>query len=74
MSVKKRFIAGATCPECGKIDTVYIIKGSAQQSRHCVDCGFGENKDFGDEGSDPTPDPVSEWEPVRLSVDPRPKS
>ena len=58
----KRFIAGAICPECHREDTLYVLKAGDQVSRHCVKCGFSENR------PDTEPRPLAgQWSPVRLS-------
>ena len=40
MTLKKRFIAGAVCPQCKQMDTTIIDKNNAQ--RKCVECNFEE--------------------------------
>lgn len=40
--MRKRFIAGATCPQCGQVDKLYIIAGAAGDERHCSACDFSE--------------------------------
>ncbi len=37
---QRRFIAGAVCPRCGKMDK--IVVDSSSQTRECIDCGFSE--------------------------------
>ncbi len=39
-SSHRRFIAGAVCPRCGKMDTTVV--DSATDQRECVACGFSE--------------------------------
>ncbi len=58
---KKRFIAGARCPECSREDTIYTLKFEETMTRHCVECDFSEDL------NDPAPTPqVGEWTPVKL--------
>ncbi len=38
----KRFIAGAHCPSCGKIDTLRWWQENNHDLFDCVDCGFSE--------------------------------
>lgn len=64
MTAKKRFIAGATCPACHRVDTIFTLRDEDQQSRHCVKCDFSEQ--FSEE---PAQNVVSQWQPVRLSKD-----
>lgn len=37
---KRRFIAGAVCPECGELDKI-VVEADGDQ-RLCVSCGFSE--------------------------------
>ncbi len=37
---KKRFIAGATCPQCSTLDTVALTIENAVETIICVECGF----------------------------------
>ena len=62
MVQKKRFIAGATCPGCGKTDTIFVLRDEENQSRHCVQCDFSEQ--LTDEVKQNV---VSQWQPVRLT-------
>ncbi|WP_440054781.1 YheV family putative zinc ribbon protein [Pseudoalteromonas sp. T1lg65] len=39
MKVKKRFIAGATCPECQKLDVMKLYKENGVEKVECVACG-----------------------------------
>ena len=39
---KRRFIAGAVCPRCGKMDKIIVDMES--QTRECIDCGFSEDR------------------------------
>ena len=36
---KKRFIAGAVCPACGKMDTMMLYMEHGVEKVTCVDCG-----------------------------------
>ena len=44
MSVKRRFIAGAKCPRCGKTDTVRSCASEAREWMECVSCGYEEER------------------------------
>lgn len=37
--IKKRFIAGATCPECKAQDTMQLFKENNVEKVECVQCG-----------------------------------
>ena len=37
--MKKRFIAGATCPKCHAQDTMMLTKENEVEKVTCVDCG-----------------------------------
>lgn len=45
--IKRRFIAGAICPNCRAEDRLrvdyYRVGGEEVQERHCVACGFSDN-------------------------------
>ncbi|WP_421165298.1 YheV family putative zinc ribbon protein, partial [Aeromonas dhakensis] len=36
---KKRFIAGAVCPACGKMDTMMLYMEHGVEKVTCVECG-----------------------------------
>ena len=38
--IRRRFVAGAVCPRCGKMDKIVVDLDSDQ--RECVACGFNE--------------------------------
>ena len=40
---KKRFIAGAKCPQCQGHDTLYVYEQYSVQVVACVDCSYKEN-------------------------------
>ncbi|MGJ3255753.1 MAG: YheV family putative metal-binding protein [Alcanivorax sp.] len=43
--MKRQFIAGATCPECGQMDKIQrVIDGDAQWME-CVSCGATKDLD-----------------------------
>ena len=39
MKTKKRFIAGATCPNCEAQDTIMLFKEHNVEKIECVECG-----------------------------------
>ncbi|GAB2578287.1 MULTISPECIES: YheV family putative zinc ribbon protein [Nitrincola] len=43
MSQIKRFIAGAVCPRCGKMDCVRMYRDEEREHRECIECGFADS-------------------------------
>lgn len=41
-SSKRRFMAGAVCPRCSKMDTIVVYNLDTKDFRECVECGFKE--------------------------------
>ena len=41
-SKRKRFIAGAVCPQCNLADKIYLLGEDAESVRCCNHCGFEE--------------------------------
>ncbi|HEY9035858.1 MAG TPA: YheV family putative zinc ribbon protein [Pseudomonadales bacterium] len=39
----RRFIAGAKCPDCGQLDTLFMASNEAGKRRECVRCGFADS-------------------------------
>lgn len=37
---RKRFIAGAVCPQCQAKDTLFVLVTQKQQQIACVECDF----------------------------------
>lgn len=44
--MKKRFIAGATCPNCGELDKLVMYKENGEDYRECVSCNFKDKMRF----------------------------
>ncbi|NVJ59183.1 MAG: YheV family putative metal-binding protein [Gammaproteobacteria bacterium] len=40
--MKKRFIAGAQCPECNEVDSLMLGESKGTKYFECVECGFIE--------------------------------
>ncbi len=40
--IKKRFVAGAICPACSKMDKIVTYDDENESYRECVSCGFVE--------------------------------
>ncbi len=64
MTSRKRFIAGAICPQCGVEDLIYVVQTAAGQSRHCNQCDFKQNLD--DLPVVSTEKAVGDWQPIKL--------
>ncbi len=43
--MKRQFIAGATCPECGQMDKIQRVIDGDQQWMECVACGARKDLD-----------------------------
>lgn len=43
---KRRFIAGAVCPQCKLADKIVVLSKEGVDVRQCVSCGFEEQKNF----------------------------
>lgn len=41
----KRFIAGAVCPACSKMDTIRMFQVDDVPHRECVACGYADTLD-----------------------------
>jgi len=39
---RRRFIAGATCPKCGELDTIMLYFENNVEKLKCVSCGYAE--------------------------------
>ena len=46
MQKGKRFIAGAVCPKCAAMDTLFVYDQDQDVYRECVSCGFKEKQQF----------------------------
>jgi uncharacterized metal-binding protein (TIGR02443 family) len=70
---QRRFIAGATCPSCKAVDTIYVQRDDAgDRSRHCSRCEFSElltgidSRDAGSAAEGAIVDP-NHWQPLNLN-------
>ena len=41
---RKRFIAGANCPQCNELDTVALTLENGVETLICVSCGFSQTQ------------------------------
>lgn len=41
-STKRRFMAGAVCPRCSKMDSIVVFNLDGKDFRECVSCDFKE--------------------------------
>ncbi|GAA6151447.1 YheV family putative zinc ribbon protein [Pseudoteredinibacter isoporae] len=44
--MSKRFIAGAVCPKCSKMDKIVMYKEDGHDWRACVSCGYQDKMNF----------------------------
>ena len=44
-NMKKRFIAGASCPKCHQKDVIILSQENNKETISCIECGFQEKKD-----------------------------
>lgn len=42
--IKKRFIAGATCPKCKAVDTIMLFFENNVEKLQCVKCDYHESQ------------------------------
>lgn len=42
--LKRRFIAGATCPQCKAQDTIMLYFENNVEKLECVECGYSESQ------------------------------
>ncbi len=54
LTKRYRFIAGAVCPNCRELDRIVIKEREGLSFRHCVSCGFSEEKPINVEGPSPS--------------------
>ena len=43
---RRKFIAGAVCPECGVMDRIVVEAAGSDTIRRCVACGFSDSRNF----------------------------
>tara|TARA_Y100000034_G_scaffold9836_1_gene10429 strand:- start:406 stop:612 length:207 start_codon:yes stop_codon:yes gene_type:complete len=41
-NVRRRFVAGATCPQCKALDTISLYFENNVEKLECVACGYNE--------------------------------
>ncbi|MFT5707131.1 MAG: putative metal-binding protein (TIGR02443 family) [Oceanospirillaceae bacterium] len=63
MSVIKRFVAGAVCPRCAKMDTIRVYRNEIREYRECVKCEYKDGQNL-----DGSPESVTELE-TRVNQD-----
>ena len=42
--IKKRFVAGATCPKCRALDTIMLYFENNVEKLQCVKCDYAESQ------------------------------
>lgn len=62
----KRFIAGAVCPACSRMDTIRMFQQDGMSHRECVECGYADSLD---ERGNSVPKEV----PTRVTIQPSSK-
>jgi len=65
-SNRRRFIAGAVCPRCGKMDKLVIDLDT--DLRECVSCGFSDPRPGTEAGRANAPANHSQAPPVELTT------
>ena len=43
---RRKFIAGAVCPECGVMDRIVVEAAGGDTIRRCVACGFSDSSNL----------------------------
>ena len=41
---QKRFISGATCPNCGALDTLFMYVHDERDHVQCADCDYAQHR------------------------------
>lgn len=57
---KRRFIAGATCPQCGAVDKIVRVEEGEHIKMECVACGMARDLDEAPPRDFPTDGPTDE--------------
>lgn len=50
---RRRFIAGAVCPECRVVDRMVVVTSGTDSQRECVQCGYHDNQPLSGSGGVP---------------------
>ena len=56
--IKRRFIAGASCPQCGAIDKIVRVEEGERIFMECIACNMIRNLDEEPPRDHPTDEPV----------------
>lgn len=56
--MKRQFIAGATCPECGQLDKIQRVQDGDKLWMECVACGMKKDLDAEPPTETPADKPV----------------
>ena len=56
--IKRRFIAGASCPQCGAVDKIVRVEQGERIHMECIACGMIRNLDEAPPRDQPTDEPV----------------
>ncbi len=53
--MSRRFIAGATCPDCRQLDTIYVVVEPQVMIQRCTRCDFTARLWRTEDGGPPAP-------------------
>ncbi|MCC1496223.1 YheV family putative metal-binding protein [Alcanivorax sp. 1008] len=56
--IKRRFIAGATCPQCGAMDKIVRVEQGDRIYMECIACNMERNLDEAPPRDHPTDEPM----------------
>ena len=57
MNIVKRFVAGAVCPRCAKMDTIRVYRNDIREYRECVKCDYKDGQNL--DGSNDSPEELA---------------
>ncbi|MGX5172534.1 YheV family putative zinc ribbon protein [Aliikangiella sp. IMCC44653] len=66
MQPNQRFIAGATCPKCGDMDS--LLLNTEDQSIECVECHFTQSQQERDAQQQKQTQPINKTKPKKVEV------
>ena len=68
MSVTRRFIAGAVCPQCAELDRLVLYVGSSDNRRECISCGYRDALPGGVQATHEPPTRVNQPRPGETAL------
>jgi uncharacterized protein len=66
MQPNQRFIAGATCPQCGDMDS--LLLNTQDQSIECVECNFTQTQQERDTLQQKPTQTINKTKPKKVAV------